>query len=252
MITTETHVSEVKGNPILVCATSDIHVPQYLEIFRRSLMRIQKNPDLFLLAGDVVDLGVIAEYVKVLDIMEEFGIQAAHTFAVFGNTEYDDTHDLLIDLVGKRVTFLNDETKVLNIRGDTIGIVGTRGVLDQPTYWQSQNLHEIEETYNIRLQNIKKQVQELSTKFRIFLTHYAPTYSTLKGENVRAYKFMGTSKLESTLSQLPLDLIIHGHAHQGTPTGFLGLNPVFNVALPLNNRIIQLQLPYGNRNLMNK
>jgi predicted phosphodiesterase len=59
-------------------------------------MKIQKNPDLLILAGDVVDRGVYSEYTKVIDIMEEYGIQATHILGVFGNTEYDDTHDLLL------------------------------------------------------------------------------------------------------------------------------------------------------------
>jgi Icc-related predicted phosphoesterase len=138
----------------------------------------------------------------------------------------------------------------LNIRGETVGIVGSRGVLDQPTYWQSLNLRNIKETYQKRLQDLRTQVLDLSTKYRILVTHYAPTYSTLKGENERAYKYMGTSKLESILSQIPLDLIIHGHAHCGTASGYLGLNPVYNVALPLNKEIIQLQLPHVNKYLV--
>jgi len=40
---------------MLLAATGDIHAPLNLKIFRASLYEIEEKPDIFVLAGDIVD-----------------------------------------------------------------------------------------------------------------------------------------------------------------------------------------------------
>jgi uncharacterized protein len=68
---------------------------------------------------------------------------------------------------------------------------------------------------------------------RIALLHYAPTEETLVGEPEGIWPFLGTDRLAAPIREHEPDLVLHGHAHRGTPEGRIGTVPVHNVALPL-------------------
>ena len=70
------------------------------------------------------------------------------------------------------------------------------------------------------------------------ILHYAPVESTVKGEPPELLPFLGSSRLEEPLTRYPVNVIFHGHAHGGSPEGRTRTDvPVFNVALPLLQRI---------------
>lgn len=74
----------------------------------------------------------------------------------------------------------------------------------------------------------------LRTSVRIALTHYAPIEATIAGEHHAIFPYLGTSRLEDALQRYPVNMALHGHAHQGTPEGQTARGvPVYNVAMPL-------------------
>jgi Icc-related predicted phosphoesterase len=78
---------------------------------------------------------------------------------------------------------------------------------------------------------------DLRTDARIALTHYAPVKDTLGAERLEIYPFLGSYLLGEAIDAAGADLVVHGHAHNGTekgvtPTGI----PVRNVALPVLQR----------------
>ena len=78
---------------------------------------------------------------------------------------------------------------------------------------------------------------KLRTRRRIALLHYAPVVDTVQGEPAEIFAFLGSSRLEDPLLRHPVDLVVHGHAHRGTPEGrTLNGIPVYNVAKPLLER----------------
>jgi Icc-related predicted phosphoesterase len=74
----------------------------------------------------------------------------------------------------------------------------------------------------------------LRTPHRIALLHYSPVAATVEGEPREIYPFLGCSRLEEPLSRYHVDVVLHGHAHNGSPEGRTSSNaPVYNVSLPL-------------------
>jgi Icc-related predicted phosphoesterase len=66
---------------------------------------------------------------------------------------------------------------------------------------------------------------------RIVLLHYSPTVETLDGERLELYPFLGNSMLGEAIDRSGADLVLHGHAHHGSPAGTTpGGVPVRNVA----------------------
>ena len=73
---------------------------------------------------------------------------------------------------------------------------------------------------------------------KILLTHYAPTYKTLKGENNRIYGNLGSQKMEQVLTNSNVTFAVHGHVHYGIPLAFVESIPVFNVSFLINKDIV--------------
>ena len=60
---------------------------------------------------------------------------------------------------------------------------------------------------------------------------------TLGGERLEIYPFLGSYLLGEAIDAAGADLIVHGHAHNGTEKGLTpGGIPVRNVALPVLKR----------------
>ncbi len=165
--------------------------------------------------------------------------------ACFGNDDYDSIKDILRTKGQGTLIFLDDELMTFTIDGMKITVIGSRGVLDHPTFWQSRNIKDIRETYTKRvvtLDSLFKEAKTLSS-FIILLTHYAPTFTTLKGELQRDFAQMGSRRVEELLKRHSPTLAIHGHAHQGLRKTKLNNTHVYNVTLSLNRQIVVIKIP---------
>jgi Icc-related predicted phosphoesterase len=61
--------------------------------------------------------------------------------------------------------------------------------------------------------------------------HYSPIADTLEGEPPELFPFLGSERLANAIDRHGVDLIVHGHAHHGSPEGRTSGNiPVFNVS----------------------
>jgi Icc-related predicted phosphoesterase len=97
---------------------------------------------------------------------------------------------------------------------------------------------------------LEKALHHLESESRIVLLHYSPIEDTLLGEPEVIYPFLGSSRLAQPLDTLGAAVILHGHAHHGSPEGRTpGGIPVYNVSLPVLNaagitaRIIEVEAP---------
>jgi Icc-related predicted phosphoesterase len=68
------------------------------------------------------------------------------------------------------------------------------------------------------------------------MLHYAPSASTIEGEPVGIWPFLGTDRLAAPIVEHEPDLVVHGHAHAGTFAGSIEQVPVHNVSLPVIER----------------
>lgn len=223
---------------VLIAATSDIHSPKYIELFRSSLLSIDE-PDLILLVGDIVYRNAYDQVPKVLGIIRERF--KSPIVACFGNEEwegYEDTYRGYGDIV-----WLDDEASTLTMGGLSVYIVGSRGSLDRPTFWQRTHIKGIYQRYRMRASKMDELLREARGEYVVVMSHYAPTYKTLEGEKESAWPEMGSMKMEEVIrTRRPL-LWIHGHSHKSVkPAVWIGMTYVVNVALPARNSIVLVDL----------
>lgn len=224
-----------------IAASSDIHSPKNLDLFRASAHRL-KEADLLILAGDLIYKGRVSELDHVIEAV------TAHfsgpVVACFGNEEFDEVKEELKDRSRGVITWLDDEALTLNIKGYIVGLIGTRGCLDQPTSWQLRNIPGIRELYEKRVETVDRLLAELKGDFRILFSHYALLRETLKGENPRIWPQLGCSRMIDVLKRRRPSVAIHGHVHNGKllKTKIDG-TLVLNVSLPATNEIVFFTLP---------
>ncbi len=231
---------------IKVACVSDVHSPKHLESFKSAMKKIDgESIDIFLLAGDIIYKGKIDELRNVIAVIEESKIQFP-IYSCFGNEEFDNLYDKLRELGRGEIIFLNDELISIERKKQTIGIIGTKGSLARPTWWQEKNIPNIREIYKNRIEKIENLLEQLRFDINILLFHYAPTYQTVIGEPERAYPQMGTSAFEKIIlnKKIRIDAVFHGHAHKGRKFVLLKNRvPVYNVAFPLRQEISIVDLP---------
>ena len=224
-----------------VLAVSDVHAPVWLKDLENAVSKEQRGEYLVLVAGDMVDRGNYKQYRRVVEVLESLG--DVKIVAVFGNDEYDSVKDD-IRAENPEVTFLDDESMTLEVEGRKIGIVGSRGSLELPTTWQKRNIPGIEKIYSERLRLIGEMLMDLREKVdvTVLLTHYATTTKTMKGENPRAWRYLGHRGFEKYMREGLVDVAIHGHVHNGSKMAKVGSTRVYNVAFPLWWRLVEIDL----------
>lgn len=224
---------------MIISAVSDLDALQenYEPFFEA--LRNARKPDLLLFAGDMYERSQPENYRIILDMIDKVGWKCP-VVAIFGNREFEQHYGRIREICGKRIRFLDDESLIIKISGREIGIVGSKGSIDQPTWWQLTNIPNIRKIYRERAEKLALLLKELRTEIKILLTHYAPTYKTMKGENPRAYGGLGYKGLENALIEAKATFAIHGHAHYGTVQAFIDSIPVFNVAFPVNKKIVEI------------
>jgi len=229
---------------MIIAATSDVHSPRHFESFLKAVDdfdAVGTKPHLFLIAGDMVHRGDAAEYEKVNNVM--FGKIMCPIVACFGNNEYVEKRDSIKQQLNS-IQFLDDQTLSMRVRVPgadrdlVVGIVGTTGSLETPTHWQRSNVPNIDRIYAERITMVERALSNMRADFKIVLMHYSPTYRTLEGENPRFYTSMGWNVYENVLIRQKPNLVLHGHSHRGSRTAWVDGVPVFNVALPVNKKIV--------------
>jgi Icc-related predicted phosphoesterase len=222
-----------------IAACADVHSPIFLENFSRSLESLGKV-DLFLLAGDLVSKSRVEQLSPVLACIRR--VCAGPVLSCFGNEEYEQDRERYREY--REVRWLEEEAELVQTGEGEVGVVGSKGSLDRPTFWQRKNLPGIWQVYRERVEKIDSLLAGLRTKMKIVLTHYAPTYRTLEGEKESSWPEMACRGLEEVIKRRQPDLWIHGHAHNGKVTQVeMGRTLVVNASLPARGSVVVLELP---------
>ena len=215
---------------MLVLAFSDVHSPRYLH-----LLRAEGTYDLVLMAGDLVEKSNVEKLRPVVDFARSKG---KNLVAVFGNEEYREKEEEFIKTYPE-VKWLNDEYEVFDTSSGCAAVVGTRGSLLRPTSWQRSHIPNIEKEYARKPEVVRRLIREAKRECPtvIYLSHYAPTWRTLIGENKRIWPYLGDPRIERVLVEEGVRLAVHGHAHHGRVAYVhLGSLTFYNVALPARGK----------------
>jgi len=229
---------------VRVCAVGDVHGGRYFNLFLASLRSlISMKPDIIVFAGDMVDDGKVKDLRMILDAISS-KFPNTPIISIFGNEEY---HEVEREFINEypEVMWLNDSPAVLYVNDVKVGVVGTRGVLEKLTYWQRRNKPVLEHVYRERPGIIRKLLSEVkkSADVSILVSHYAPTFATIRGEPEKVYPFMGSREMEKVLKEVKPDAAIHAHAHNSRVVEAVvdGVK-VYNVSLPARRGITLVSL----------
>src|SRR5690606_14805079 len=140
---------------------------------------------------------------------------------VLGNHDYDKDEDQAIrDTLRPVMRLLDEDTVVIN----NVGFAGTKGIgggfgahslssFGEPA--MKAFVHEAVEE-SLRLENM---LNRLQTEKKVVVLHYAPIPETLKGEPPEIFPYLGSSRLADSIDMFGADIVLHGHAHHGSPKG---------------------------------
>jgi Icc-related predicted phosphoesterase len=224
------------AKPLRIAAAADLHYSRTSKAHLQPLFaEASRVADVLLLCGDLTDYGHVEE-AKVL--AEDI---SAHTtipvLAVLGNHDYETGHakEIVEVLQNARVQVLDGECA--EIRGvgfaGVCGFGGGFGKLMLDPWGEPLIKAFVQEAVDQSLR-LERALGRLHTRQRVAMLHYAPVKKTIHGEDPELFPFLGCSRLEDPLNRFRVDVVFHGHAHNGTPVGQTHSGvPVFNVAIPL-------------------
>lgn len=219
-------------------AVGDIHCRKDSAGALRDLFaQASQAADGLLLCGDLTDYG-LPEEARVL--AEELSAATVPIVAVLGNHDFesdaqDEVREILMD-AGVHVL----DGEICEIQG--VGIAGAKGFAGgygRATLgsWGERLIKAFVNEAIQEALKLESALAKLRTPQRLALLHYAPIASTVQGEPVEIFPFLGTSRLEEPLIRHPVTAVFHGHAHRGSPEGTtVNGTPVYNVAMPLLKR----------------
>ena len=224
---------------IRVAATADVHFGRdSAGTLRPHLEHLCDRADVLLIAGDLTRCGTAEEGAVLADELRELEIP---TFAVLGNHDYEveepETLRYLMQSAGVRV--LDNECETIDVDGARLAIVGAKGFGGGFVGACGSDFGEPEMKAFIRhTKDIASRIEELLARAdadaRVVMLHYSPVEETLRGERLEIFPFLGSYLLAEAIDHGGADLVVHGHAHNGTERGMTpGGIPVRNVAQPV-------------------
>lgn len=232
---------------VRIAAMSDIHVGKTGQGALASVFaQVSERSDVLVMCGDLTDYG-LPEEARVLarDIATALRVPCV---TVLGNHDYeagkaDDVRQILTDA---GVTVLDGDS--CEIQG--VGFAGVkgfcggfgRGALGP---WGEEIIKIfVREAVNEAFK-LESALARLRGPHRVALLHYSPVRSTVEGEPLEIFPYLGSSRLEEPLARYPVTAVIHGHAHNGTLEGCTASGiPVYNVAMPLLKKLFPEQPPF--------
>jgi Icc-related predicted phosphoesterase len=230
---------------IRIAAVGDVHFAEdMLGRFSSQWARLAERADVFLLAGDLTNIGSRRQAEA---LAEELSIVTIPKVAVLGNHDYHygepDAVRESLEAVG--VNVLEGDALTLRIGERTLGIAGVKGFGGGFTGACGHDFGEPEMRSFMRAtehsaQRLEKALLGLRTDFKVAMTHYSPVKDTLAGERLEIYPFLGAFQLAEAIDRGQAHLAVHGHAHHGAERGITPRGvPVRNVAMAL------IKQPYG-------
>lgn len=215
-----------------IAAVGDLHCQVKSRGKIQELLKgVNDEAEVLLLAGDLTNVGLMEEMNVLLDELNHFSMPI---IAVPGNHDHEsDRIEVLLNMMrGRNINVLDGTTCEV---GD-VGFVGTKGFCGGFGKLRIQPFGEspikafiqagIDEV--VRLENA---AMGLSTLHKVGVLHYSPIADTLEGEEKELYPFLGSSLFGDALERQGVSVIVHGHAHKGSPFGSTPNNiPVYNVS----------------------
>ena len=222
---------------IRIAAAGDIHAGEPLrEHIERAFSAVAGQVDLVLLAGDLTTHGLPEQAAVLADACRPLEIPVV---AVLGNHDYHSgfAEEIADVLAAAGVSVLDRSHVILEVGDVEVGIAGTKGFVGgfpgaEIADFGEALLRQVYGETTLEVEALERGLEEISGCHKtIVLLHYAPVEGTLVGEPETIWAFLGSGRLAGPIGAHRPDLVVHGHAHHGTPRAAIGEVPVLNVAV---------------------
>jgi Icc-related predicted phosphoesterase len=185
----------------------------------RILEGVQDAADVLVLGGDLTNLGLPEEGEALLQALAAVPLPVV---AVLGNHDHESGQ-------AERLARLLRAGGIVLLDGDSweLGGVGFAGVKGFAAGFAPHRLSPFGEAAIKQFVDVAvgeaaaldHALAELDTRRRVVVLHYSPIMATLLGEPPEIYPFLGDSLLEEVIDRHGADVVVHGHAHEGTAEG---------------------------------
>jgi Icc-related predicted phosphoesterase len=218
-----------------IAATADLHFsPQRSAALQEQLNMVRNDADVLLLAGDLTNFGRPDEMEPLLNAIVRLRVP---TIAVLGNHDYESgkSAELMQMMVQESIKVLDGSA----YERDGVGFAGTKGFVGGfgrglLTAFGEPEVKEFVRASIDEALKLERAMSQLRTPKRVVVLHYAPIAATVQGESPEIFPFLGSSRLAEVIDRHGADLVVHGHAHNGTLEGHTTAGiPVYNVAITL-------------------
>lgn len=228
-----------------IAATADLHVRvgDDLTYLREGLAKAIAKADVLLIAGDLVDVGRLAEMEYLASVLADIPVPV---FAVLGNHDRRGMRkSAMIKVLRKAgVRTLDGTSALVEIEGrpslGVAGLTGTGGGFrpegEEPGAGSRVTRAAMIKSHReaARLRQSMRNLNDLNPDTTVVMTHFSPVADTLVGEPPLKYWMLGNALLGRTIDEFKPALVIHGHAHLGSEIGATEAGvPVRNVAVPV-------------------
>jgi Icc-related predicted phosphoesterase len=218
-----------------VAATADLHFsPQSYAKLQDQFERVRDEADVLVLAGDLTNYGLPNEMEPLLNVLVRLRVPA---IAVLGNHDYESgkEEELCQMMIAAGVKVLNGSA----YERDGVGFAGTKGFVGgfgrgALTAFGEREIKDFVRASIDEALKLERAMSQLRTQKRVVVLHYSPIAETVQGEAPEIFPFLGTSRLAEVVDRHGADLVLHGHAHHGSPQGRTTAGiAVHNVAISL-------------------
>lgn len=239
------------GATVRVAAIGDLHLRDAAPVHLRwSLLAARERSDLLVIAGDITQSGRVSEADVAARLLSDLGMPVV---AVLGNHDRRGLRRRAfrraLDAAGVHL-LEGDALELPTACGVRVGIAGTPG--SGGGFWSDSHaamphgraFRALAIRTRRECERLDRALSALRSPVRIAVTHFAPTLSTLGDEPAAKWWMLGNAELGRVIDAHAVDLVLHGHAHLGTPLGRTpGGVPVRNVALQVNGGVVVVPVP---------
>ena len=240
------------GPTVRISATADLHFGRHpAETYAPILTMAAADADVLAICGDLTDHGRVDEAEALAKVLTQ--TVRIPIVAVLGNHDHESGQEVRVReiLAGAGVHMLDgDAVEILGVGFAGVkGFCGGFGPRALGSWGEKLIKDFVQETVAETLK-LETALARLRSVARVALLHYAPVASTVEGEPLEIYPFLGSTRLEEPLVRYEVSAVFHGHAHHGQLEGRTSNGaPVFNVSLPLMQRTRPEQ-PFGRFDLV--
>ncbi|HEX6548578.1 MAG TPA: metallophosphoesterase [Candidatus Dormibacteraeota bacterium] len=231
-----------------MAAIGDIHYGVEGGPLGPHLEQLAQEADVLLVAGDLTQHGDPEEAGELVRDLERLEMPKV---IVLGNHDYhqDREADIVALLEAAGAIVLESEGEVVQVDGTRLGVAGLKGFGGGFAGCSVTDFGEPEVRLFAHLMSragadlgtALEAVRDQDPDVTVALLHYAPVEATLVGEPPQLWPFLGNYLLAEAVDRVGADLVLHGHAHHGSPRGRTPKGrPVLNVAQPVLKKPYEL------------